>query len=287
VRIAGRGESPIWYRGPFSLSTGSAAAGLKWQWAKLYGFQVGPGELKASLSDGAVRIEPLDVTVNQGQVRLAPRLRLAPNPIELTLPPGPVARGVQLDPAMCGVMLKYVAPVLADATSVHGSFSLELDRCRIPLQNPGKGELAGRFILHSVAISPGPLVRELSVFVGNAASAQLQRESVVPFQLIDGRVYHKDLELLFPGLTIRTRGSVGLDQSLKIFADMPPPPKWLASNPLAAQTMRNQMISVPIDGTLGRPRLDPKAMQDLSRQFLQNAGNMIEGQLNQLFGPQK
>ena len=49
-----------------------------------------------------------------------------------------------------------------------------------------------------------------------------------------GRIYHEGLELRFSDLTIRTSGSVGVDQSLALLAEMPVPPKWVASMPVAA-----------------------------------------------------
>ena len=112
------------------------------------------------------------------------------------------------------------------------------------------------------------------------------------FRMVGGRVYHQGLELIFPEFTVRTHGSVGLDQTMNLMAEMPVPPKWLANTPRLAESFRNQTISVPIAGTLSQPRLDQKAMADLSRQFLQKAaGNMLEGGLNKqferLFGPKK
>ena len=53
VRVVGRGDSPAWYRGPLSLAAGQAGGGLKWQSAGAYGFRVGPGEVKMSLTGGA------------------------------------------------------------------------------------------------------------------------------------------------------------------------------------------------------------------------------------------
>jgi len=292
IHVVGRGSSPIWYRGPLKLATGQAAAGLKWDRANAYGFQIGPGELKAAMAGGVVQIEPLDLAVSQGRVNLSPRVRLVPDPIELTLPQGPLARQIQIDPNMCSKLLKYIAPVLADVTSAQGTFSIELDGCRIPLGNPSKGDLAGRFIIHSVAVGPGPLIRELAVFLGRETPAQLRRESSVVFRMVDGRVYHKDLELIFPEFTIRTHGSVGLDQTLAIMAEMPVPPKWIEKNPLAAQALRGQTLRIPIGGTLGKPKLDQKVMEQLTRQFMQKAAeNLLEGEINKqldrLFGPRK
>jgi hypothetical protein len=102
-------------------------------------------------------------------------------------------------------------------------------------------------------------------------------------------VYHKDLELIFPDITIRSSGSVGVsDQSLDIMVQMPVPPKWQAGNTMLSQAMKNQTISVPLRGTLAKPTLDQKILADLTRQFMQKAaGNVIEGELNRLFGPKK
>lgn len=298
LKIAGRGPTSVWYRGPFSLSTGSAGVGLKWYWINAYGLRLGAGELKATMANGAVQVEPLDVIVSRGQVRLAPMVRLTSDPMELTLPKGPLAKQIEIDPAMCGSMLKFIAPVLADVATAKGKFSIELDDtdgrrpCRIPLRNPAQGEVTGRFIIHSIEVAPGPLVRSLAVFLGRETPAKLRRESVVTFQMVDGRIYHQGLDLVFPDVTIRTYGSVGLvDQRIAIMAELPVPPKWLQNNPMLAQALRNQPpLRIPITGTLSKPVLDQKVMADLNRKFLQNAAeNIIEGeinkQLNRLFGP--
>jgi len=291
VRIVGRGTSPASYRGPLDLAKAQADAGVRWERADAYGFQVGPGELKAGLAGGVLQAEPLDLAVNGGRLLLAPRLRLAPEPTELSLPPGPVVKQVQITPAMCASALKYIAPVLADVSTAEGNFSIDLDGCRVPLDDPAKGELAGRFTIHSVQVGPGPLVRELAILLGRAAPANLRRESVVPFRMVGGRVYHQGLELIFPDLTIRTYGSVGLDQTLAVMAEMPVPPKWLGNNVLGS-ALRDQTIRLPIGGTLSKPQLDRREMDRVSRQFLENAARNVlldelQKQLERLPGPQR
>jgi hypothetical protein len=291
IYFGGRGSSPAAYRGPLSPAEAEAHAAVKWDAANLYGFPFGPGELKAKLAGGVLDCEPLEVELSQGRVVLAPRVRLAPEPKELSLPPGPLARQVQITPAMCGSGLKYIAPILADVASAQGAFSIELDGCRIPLGDPAKSEAAGRLIIHSVEVGPGPLLRELALLLGRESPAKLRRESVVPFRMVDGRVYHQGLELVFPELTIRTHGSVGLDQSLALMAEMPIPPKWLGNDALAS-AMREQTIRVPIGGTLSRPQLDRGVLDQLGRQFLERATkNVIEDelgkQLDRLLRPPK
>jgi translocation and assembly module TamB len=189
---------------------------------------------------------------------------------------------------------------LAGVTTAQGSFTIELDDfngrcipCRIPLSDPAKGDLAGRLIIHSMDVGPGPLSSELTVFLARQAPTKFRPESVVSFQMLNGRIYHQGLELMFPDISIRTSGSVGLkDETLDIAAEMPVPPKWLVGNTAISQAMQNQVIRVPIAGTLAKPRVDMKVVENYSRQFLQRAAtNVIESevgkQLDRLFGPKK
>ncbi len=289
VELVGRHTSPLSFQGPLDLARARGSGALAWQQGGVYGFGVGPGELKMKLAEGVLAAEPLTVAVNQGRVHLEPTLHLAPGPMNLTLPPGPLATEVQVTPAMCASALKFVAPVLAGVTAAQGTFSIELDRCRVPVDRPGDAELAGRLIVHSVEVGPGPLVRELAVLLQREAPARLRRESVVPFYMAAGRVHHEELELIFPDLTIRTRGSVGLDQSLWMVASMPVPPKWLINDTLRS-AFEGQEVRVPVGGTLTAPRLDRAELDRWNRRVLEHAAqNVIRDQVDQgldrLFGP--
>jgi len=291
IRVAGRGSSPAACRGLLTPGEMQANAAVKWDWINLYGVPVGPGELKATLSGGIVNAEPLDLELSQGRLLLTPRVRLAPEPQELTLAPGPLARQVQITPQMCAYGLKYIAPILADVATAQGAFSIDLEGCRIPLNDPAKSELAGRMVIHSIEIGPGSLIRELAMLLGRETPAKLRQESVVPFRVVDGRIYHQGLELIFPELTIRTHGSVGLDQTLALMAEMPIPPKWLVNDALAS-ALRDQTLRLPIGGTLSRPQLDRSVLDQLNRQLLGNAAkNVIEDeigkQLDRLLHPAK
>ena len=255
----------------------------------MFGFTLGPADLKATMANGVAQIEPLDVAAGGGKIRLAPRLRLTPAPMEFSLPKGPLVQRVQISPEMCGSLLQYAAPVLAGVTTAQGTFSIDLDDCRIPLGDLNKANVTGRFTIHSMAVGPGKMTHELATFLNRETPAQLRNESIVPFVVVNGRVYHKDLELMFPDITIRSSGSIGLkDDSMDIVVQMPVPPKWQAGNGVVANAVRNQTISVPLRGTLAKPALDQKALADLTRQFMQRAAsNVIEGGLNQLFAPRK
>jgi hypothetical protein len=266
---------------------GEAAFG--WTGAELYGFRVASGELRGKLAGGALDFQPLDLAVSEGRLTASPTIRFWPEPKELLLARGPLVSQVRITPEMCDRALKFIAPVLAGVTQAEGKFSVALDGCRVPLDRPETGELAGQFTVHSVEVSAGPLVRELAVLLERPGVARLSRESVVPFRMVDGRVYHRDLELVFPDVTIRTHGSVGLDQSLAIMAEMPVPPKWLGNNPLGV-ALKNQTIRLPIEGTLQRPQIDRQALAKASAEFVRgSASNLLRDtlnkQLDRLFKP--
>lgn len=284
-RLAASGEPPS------VLEQLEARAAVDWQAADIYGFRVGPGELRAQLDRGMLMIEPLDLVVSQGRLRAAPRIRLAPGPTMLSLAPGQLIERVQLTPDMCAAGLQYVAPVLAGVARAEGQFSLAISDCRIPLSDPGSGDLAGQLTIHDVEVGPGPLVRELAVLLDRPGNVRLSRESVVGFRMVRGRVYHEGLELVFPDATVRTYGSVGLDHTLALMVEMPVPRKWIGNNPLG-DTLRNQTIRVPVSGTLERPKVDQREVERLASRFIQQAaGNALEQQinrgLNRLFGPPK
>ena len=180
IRMAGRNASAVSYRGPvraLRLAAGKAAAGLRWDSTTAYGIQIGPGELKAAMADGVAQVEPLDLAVSQGRLHLAPRLRLAPDPMELTLPPGPLAQQIQIDPAMCAESLKFLIPSFAGVIVGPG---LVLDRPgRLPhpveRSDEGRSWPAG---LPSIRWRSGraPLTGELGTFLSRAAPAKTAAE---------------------------------------------------------------------------------------------------------------
>ena len=295
VYIAGNDSRPLAFAGPLNLEQCTAQAGLSWQQAYAYGFRVGPGEVKLALHGGTVQLAPTSLPVSQGRVNLAAGLKLSPAPMLLNVAPGPLVQQVQIDPDMCAYGLQYVAPVLAGATSAQGQFSIDIEECQIPLYDPAAGKLRGRFTVHSVEIGPGPLIRELTaVLLPGTAPAKLTRESVIAFQMAERRIYHQGLELEFPELTIRTQGSVGMDKSIDMVAEMPVPPAWLRgirdARVLAAT--RGQKVVLPINGTLDRPQVDRRRLAEYTQQFARQATrNVIEtevgNQLNRLLGPRK
>lgn len=253
--------------------TGEGAFG--WDQADLWGFRVGKGALRGRMREGSLAFDPLETTLSGGRLRMTPLVRMNPGPAEFVLAKGRVVEGAVITPAMCDHWLKYIAPVVADVTQASGKFSIDVDSCRVPLGTPSSGDIAGRLLVERVEIGPGPLMQELAVLLNRTGTARLVQSSQVPFRMVNGRIYHRDLQLVFPEFTIRTHGSVGLDESLALLAEMPVPPKWIGKNPLG-EALKQQTIRLPIGGTLSKPRIDRQELDRVMAETLRNtAGRAI------------
>lgn len=173
----------------------------------------------------------------------------------LVLEPSRLVNRAMLDPALCNDLLKFVAPILARAAWVQGSFSLEIDQARLPLGDPRNGTLAGRFRVHSVEAGPGPLFDVISGLLALPESIELANDSTVKFELREGRVYHEGLEFGPPALRSRSSGSVGLDETLDLHIRMPIPSRLLAEGEVR-RSLAGREMPIHVVGTLRKPELD-------------------------------
>jgi hypothetical protein len=183
---------------------------------------------------------------------------------EVLIERGMVLDHCKLSPGMCNDVLKYVAPILSKVTRAKGEISIDLDDWRLPLGHPEQGELGGRLALHEVEVGPGSFVRALAEALHVPPDVALARESIVRFELVDGRIRHRDLEFDLPGAHVRTSGSVGFDRTLDLLAEVELrlPAKLLAESPLA-RSLAEKTLKIPIGGTLARPRLAAGFVREL------------------------
>ncbi|MDW8264668.1 MAG: hypothetical protein RMJ52_04985, partial [Gemmataceae bacterium] len=273
IRVAGRGSRPFRLRGALSPASGQAVQpglsfwtslhgefGFDWTSLEVLGFRAGPAAIDATLADGWVHVRPISCDLNNGRLRLGPSLRLVPGPCEVHLAPGLVVERARLTPSLCAGALGYALPLLARVTEADGEISLALAAARVPLSDWRGSHVAGQLTVHSAHVTTSPLLRELGLVLRNPPDATLVRDNAVPFQLLHGRVHHRDLQIRFPDVIVRTEGSVGLDGSLALTAEMPIPPNWLGQGPLAA-ALAQKKLRLPIGGTLSQPRIDDQALR--------------------------
>jgi hypothetical protein len=265
-----------------------------WQGANVFGLPVGPGKLGATLDNAIVAVDPLDVKVGEGSVAARASLALDPPPAVLSLAPGPVVNRVGISPAVAERVLKFIAPVLADATRIDGQFSLALSEFTAPIDDVGRGRAAGVLTIHTTKVLPGPSIAELVAMAKQVVS--VARDGVqgatqpqdgalltienqqIDFQLADGRVYHRGLAFNIGDVTVQSSGSVGVDETLDLLLAIPVLDEWVEKRPVLLGGLRGQAIRIPVRGTFAKPQIDREVLRGLSQQLLQSAA---EGAINQ------
>lgn len=270
-----------------------------WQSASLYGLPVGQGRISAELKSGQVFIEPLDVAIGGGRLTASPRIQLDPSPGELRLPAGPVLSNIAITTDVSERMLKFIAPVMAGATRSEGLFSMNLSSARVPLGDATRADVAGQLDVQSVKVTPGPMVAEWiniarqletlvksrdlaslgsSVTGGSTVTLVSITDRTVDFRLVDGRVYHQGLEFQIGDLMVRSRGSVGLDNSLSLMLEFHVPAKWLGRR---AQNGSGTVIEVPVTGTFNQWNVDRRAvLNSVKQRGLEAAGELLGEEIN-------
>jgi hypothetical protein len=98
--------------------------------------------------------------------------------------------------------------------------------------------------------------------------------------MVEGRVYHRNLQFQVSGVTVHTHGSVGLDESLALMVEVPVQEAWLKNLPALAN-LQGQNLQFPVSGTVGRPKVDLRGLKQLNAQLIRNtARGVLLDQLN-------
>ena len=98
-------------------------------------------------------------------------------------------------------------------------------------------------------------------------------EQSVDFKLADGRMHHQTITFQIKDVTLKTSGSVGMDETLNLIAEFGIPDEWLGNTKLLAG-LKGKSIRIPIGGTLARPHPDSRVIGELTKQL---GGSALEG----------
>jgi translocation and assembly module TamB len=292
AQIEGHDPWPFSLRGRWTPGATSTLAGVQqmdgqatvsWQRANVHGLEVSHGAIQAVLKEGTLTLVPVGVEVNGGKVLLSPSIRLASQPTEIEFPRGPMLDHMELTSQHAGRALRFITPVLAGVTKTTGQFSISLQGGNMPLANPRAAEVAGQLVVHSVSMQPGPILQTLLGFAqqieglarGQIPFANSQQpvslirieNQTVDFKMIDGRVYHRGLQFTAGNVTITTKGSVGLDESLSVVAEIPMHAGLLGNNS-KLKGVDSDTLQIPIEGTITHPKIDPRVIEKLTGAML-------------------
>ncbi|TWT96864.1 hypothetical protein Pla108_26390 [Botrimarina colliarenosi] len=311
VRLVGRDRATFHIATDETAPAGAAPIGrlsarveAPWQSADLFGLPVGAGRLAATLQRGVVQVDPLDIAIGGGRLTATAAATLDPPPSALSLQPGPLVSKVAMSQEVTERVLKFIAPVLADATRIEGQFSMSLREFAVPLAppagSPPQGRAAGVLDIHQVRVMPGPAVAEwvgavkqIAGMARDGVSAVAQPgDSVlvaidntpVEFEMVNGRVYHRGLQFYVGDALVQSAGSVGVDESLDLVLSVPILDTWIDRRPKYLGGLRGQVLKIPVQGTMSRPKINRDAFTQMSSQLIESAAaGAIEGGLNKLF----
>jgi translocation and assembly module TamB len=284
-----------------------------WAAANIYGLPIGAAQLTANVRDGQATFSPLDLPVGQGRISLQPRATLDPPPQVLHLPGGQMISNVAVSAEVSQRALKYAAPILAGATRAEGTFSFFLEGAQIPLRHPKQGRAGGRLTIHQLSIAPGPMIQDVARIVrqlgalskqgqgglglldavapsaGDPLKGITMNQQTIEVQVVDGRVYHRNLEFLIDDVVVKSQGSVGFDETIALVLQVPIQQKWVGSRP-ALQGLVGQVLEIPINGTFNQPKVEGQAVGNFLAQAAQAAaggllGDELNKALDKLFKP--
>ena len=147
-------------------------------------------------------------------------------------------------------------------------------------------------------MQPGPILQTLLGFaqqIEGLAKGQIPftnsqqnvsliriENQTVEFRMVGGRVYHRGLQFTAGNVTITTRGSVGLDESLSVVAEIPMSAGLLGNNS-KLKGIDSDSLQIPIEGTLTHPKIDPRIIERLTASLMKNTTrNLLLNPLQQI-----
>jgi hypothetical protein len=155
----------------------------------------------------------------------------------LVFEPVEVFKGTKLNLGVAAGLVKFLAPDVQEDRQVTGDLSLSFTKLRVPLgvskdQAVKQLDAEGKLTLHQVSSEvKGPMwqamIRLLADMNGKLPPKviRLTADAEIPFQVRDGRLHHGDLRVGFPDidpeLVIRSHGSIGMDETLDLFVELP------------------------------------------------------------------
>jgi hypothetical protein len=206
------------------------------------------------------------------QIDVKLRTEQRPGGSVLIVDPIVLAKNEDLTQEACDHGIQLVAPELVDEVELEGSFSLELTKMQLAL---GSAETAadsdvstieGVVTLHHAAATlKNDVTRRLVLAAAELMelgevpeSIRLAENAELKFSFASGRVSHSGMVLLLPddipGLSIRTSGSVGMDESLDLAVELTIPLGLFNKTQLAVQ-LASTPLETRVTGTIDRPRL--------------------------------
>ncbi len=283
-----------------------ANANLGWEAGEVAGIRFGQTSIPVTMNESLVSVKPATIPVVQGRLQVAGDLHYAASPMWLEVKPGVIAEDLTLTQELTNQWMQYIAPMLANATRVQGTFGVELTEANINLEDTMASRVRGALRIKGVNLDSGPMTNQIIGSIkqiqqiarglsADPAADQTVRLVTFPTQSVEfefagGVVTHQRMVMEIDRATILTGGQVNVDGRVNLVAQIPLDPSWLGSD---LKALAGKTVTLPIGGTVSRPALDGNAIRNLvtemgAKALQGTAENYLEKQLgkglDKLFG---
>lgn len=304
ILLQGIHEAPIDVvakRRPDGTTAFELKTNLGWESGEVAGVVFGASAIPITMSETTVAIRDAVVPVDEGRITASADIHYMPGPMWIDVKPGVIAQNLRMTPELSDKWLQYLAPMMAKATRIDGTFGVELAEAAVNLEEPMKSRVRGQLQINQVNFDAGPVTNQLlssiqqiqmiakgiSPDADTEAAEKNRNLSTLPTQSVDfdfagGIITHQRMFMVIDKARVITSGQVHVDGNLNLVTQVPLDAEWLGSD---LKSLAGQTVTLPISGTLSRPRLDPAAIRNLVTQLgtkaiQAEAENYLEKQFN-------
>ena len=304
IVLQGIHETPIDVsakRRPDGTTSLEMKANLGWESGEVAGVVFGASAIPITMSETTIAIRDAVVPVDEGRITASADIHYMPGPMWMDVKPGVIAQNLRMTPQLSDKWLQYLAPMVAQATRIDGTFGVELTQAAVNLEDPMQSRVRGQLQINQVNFDAGPVTNQLMSSIqqiktiarglspdANAGASEKNRNlATLPTQSVDfdftgGIITHQRMFMVVDKARVITSGQVHVDGNLNLVTQVPLDAEWLGSD---LKVLAGQTVTLPIGGTLSRPRLDPAAIRNLVTQLgtkviQSEAENYLEKQFN-------
>ncbi len=273
LTVRGRAERPFSLDIPLNetwLSAGTADAELYVEHIEGYGLQAGPLNIPLTLRDGIASLV-IETEINEGKLDLRPRLQQMNDRLVLTLPAdSTILRDMRLTETIADELLALLHPIFKGAVVTKGFVDLTFDTFHIPIAEDAMDDIRfnGTLRLKDVDLEATRLLDQAREMVRIRESIYRLGSHDLRFACANGRVTTEPLRLTVDRHPMQIAGSMGLDETLDYTVSTPVTERLVGRD--FYDVLRDSTITIPVRGTVSRPRLGEEevraAVADLVRQ---------------------
>gem|GEM_PF-4614172 len=243
-----------------------------------FGLKIVGISVPANASNGLMTVR-VDAAVNQGKISAAPAINVnGPVPM-LTLPDNSrLIAGVDLDSAIANQLLGKIHPFFSGCAVTGGKLTFEMKKMKVPLDAGAitNAQFEGRVSIESMSLGSAGMLDMVLQACGVNMRNIMPGNQDFGFVCKNGRIYPDPIAIKMQGEKIVFHGSVGLDQTLDYYVDLPIallPESVLGKD--GKELLKGESARIPISGTASAPKLPKDVAQKIIGDLVKRAGTKI------------